>query len=472
MVIIMKTFSLRFVLSATSGSLTRACYNMKLSGISTDSRTVEPGCLYLALRGDRFDGHDYISAAFDKGALAAVAERVPANEDRPVMVVKDTHQALLDLAAAYRRRFDIPVVGVTGSVGKTSTKEMICAVLSTRYRTLKNEGNRNNEIGMPLSVFNLEDTHQAAVFEMGMSAFGEIARMTRVAVPQVAVITNIGISHIEKLGSRENILRAKLEILEGMPPDGTLIYNGDDELLCGAAKQGLRVRTLCYGIDNPGCTARAANLRIDEAGTAFDLLYAGKSYPAWVPASGRHQVYNALAAFLAGVCLGVEPMRAVEGLRRYRTTGMRQRIEEIGGITFVEDCYNASPDSMRAAFGVLGTVAKGRKVAVLSDMLELGDHARESHLAAGRLAAESGVDMLLCYGDNARFYCEGFRQAKEGADCRHFDTQAELSAAVSRELGSGDTVLFKASRGMKLEDTVADAARAARENGGRVEKGK
>ncbi len=234
----MEKISLGFILNATGGRLARESFNIKINSVCTDSRSVTPGCLFIALRGDNFDGHDYIETAFEKGAFAALSEKPVENVCRPVIMVKDTHSALLRLAQSYRMLFGMPVVGITGSVGKTSTKEAVYAVLSQKYRTHKNEGNLNNEIGMPMSVFGLERSHGAAVFEMGMSGFGEISRLSRVAEPDIGLITNIGVSHIGKLGSRENILKAKLEITDGMKKDGELILNGDDDLLARLYRGG------------------------------------------------------------------------------------------------------------------------------------------------------------------------------------------------------------------------------------------
>lgn len=455
----MEKISLGFILSATGGRLGHESFNIKISGIATDSRTVAPGNLFLALRGENFDGHDYIATAFEKGAYAAVAEHPVEGVCRPVIVVKDTRTALLQLAQSYRMLFGIPVVGVTGSVGKTSTKDAIYAVLSKKYRTHKNEGNRNNEIGMPLSVFGLEKSHGAAVFEMGMSGFGEISRLSRVASPSVAIITNIGVSHIGKLGSRENILKAKLEILDGMKAGGELILNGDDDLLSSymaEAKERLPIAVRSYGIKNRG-GVYADNIEAGAGGSDFDIHFPGGKVRAHMPVPGEHNVYNALAAFCAGLSLRVDPQDAVAGLADFRPSGMRQKIGHIGGVTFIEDCYNASPDSMRAAFNVLSTVKKGRAVAVLADMLELGDASADAHREVGRAAAESGVDLLLCCGGDARYCCEGYNAVKCGGDYGEscfFSDKKTLAATLTDLLREGDTVLFKASRGMKLEDTV------------------
>lgn len=453
----MESLSLEFILAATGGRLPRECFNIKIRGVSTDTRTITEGCLYIALKGEHFDGNNFVEDAFKKGAYAAVAERPLENISRPVIIVNDTRAALLALAQAYRREYDIPVVGVTGSVGKTSTKEAVFSVLSQKYHTHKNEGNRNNEIGMPMSVFGLDRDCGAAVFEMGMSALGEISRLSRVAQPSVGIITNIGISHIGKLGSQKNILKAKLEILDGMKPGSTLILNGDDKLLCeyrqmvSGQKFPIKLRT--YGIsDKSG--VYADNIKLSENGTEFDICYDGKRIHTKMLVPGRHNIYNALAAFCAGGELSVSPEEAVRGLAGYEPSGMRQKIIKCGGITIIEDCYNASPDSMRSGFDVLNTVRGGRGIAVLADMLELGDESQKAHEAVGHMAAQCGVDVLICYGDDSKYCCDGYTAEKPDGKCCFFSDKNELAKALLDIVKDGDTVLFKGSRGMKLEETV------------------
>lgn len=452
----MEKISLGFILNATGGRLGRESYNIKVSGVSTDTRNIKHGDLFIAIRGEKFDGHDFIEKAFELGAFAALSERPVENVCCPVIIVKDTRAALLHLAQNYRMNFGIPVVGVTGSVGKTSTKDAIYSVLSQKYKTHRNEGNRNNEIGMPMSVFGLDRTHGAAVFEMGMSGFGEISRLSRVAAPDVSVITNIGVSHIGKLGSRENILKAKLEIIDGMKADGQLILNGDDDMLrsfIDEARGKLPINITSYGLHSRD-GVYADNIVADASGSDFDIHFPGGVVRAHMPVPGEHNIYNALAAFCVGLKLNVDPNDAVAGLAAYKPTGMRQEIKEAGGVTFIEDCYNASPDSMKAAFNVMKTVKKGRSIAVLADMLELGDEAPKAHRDVGEAAAQSGVNVLLCYGDYAKDMCEGFNSVKNGGESCYFEDKQSLISALKDLLHEGDTVLFKASRGMKLEEVA------------------
>ncbi len=450
----MEPITLDFIVEATGGTLTRACFNAKCDNVSSDTRTIHTGSLFIALRGERFDGNDYLKTAFEKGAVAALAERPCPGW--PVVLVKDAHKAMRALAGAYRRRFSIPVIGVTGSVGKTSTKEMIAAGLSPSFRVLKNEGNHNNLVGMPMTVFGLSSSHEAAVFEMGMSAFGEIAALSRVAAPDIGVITNIGISHIGMLGSQENILKAKMEIVEGMRPGGTLILNGDDPFLSTVKTD--KAEIVRYGIGNAGCRYTAEQIEGSTESTTFLLCHSSGRIRVTLPVAGRHNVYNALAAFACGRALGMAPEVIAEGFKSYVPSGYRQKIEKLPrGVTFVEDCYNASPDSMRSAFDVLRVVQpEGRRIAVLADMLELGRAAPEAHREVGRAAAQSGVGLLLCFGENAKDYEEGYRAAG-GAESACFADKSALADALCEALRGKDAVLFKGSRGMRLEEIIEKA---------------
>jgi len=427
------------------GSVTEIC---------TDSRRVTPGCLFVALKGERSDGHDYVAQALEKGAAAAVAAHpvagVPAGR---LLLVADPLASLLDIAARYRAKFPgLRLVGVTGSVGKTTTKDFIACVLSARYRTHKTQGNQNNELGVPLTVFGLTPQHQTAVVEMGMQGLGEIRSLTLALRPAVGVITNIGVSHIQQLGSRENILKAKLELCEGMDDGAPLLLNGDNDLLSGVRVP--RLNCIFYGAENPACAIRAGAVAEDGDSTSFTIAAEGGSWPARIPCLGRHNVLNALAAFGVGRQLGIPAEECVAALRRYEPSGMRQRILRLaGGVTLVEDCYNASPDSMRAALTTLRQFpCAGRRIAVLADMLELGPIAEESHRRVGGLAAGC-ADLLLCWGPLGRLYAEGARAAGM-ADPRWFAEKEELTRALCDLVQPGDVVWGKASRGMKLEEAL------------------
>ena len=316
--------------------------------VSTDSRALPEGCLFLALAGERFNGHDYLAAALQNGAAFAVAQERRADyaaQNGRILYVQDTGRALLELGRAYRGKFSIHCVGVTGSVGKTTTKEMIAQVVSAGYKTLKTEGNLNNEIGLPKTLFGLDRSHQAAVIEMGMEGLGEIATLAAVAQPQIGVITNVGVSHIERLGSRENILKAKMELADALPDGAPLLLCGDNDLLSGV--QMPRLRVTFFGIENPGCAFIAEEIFEQSGETRFTLRHPDGRIPVHLPCMGRHNVLNALAAFAVGRELGISPEDCAQALAGYRPSGMRQKVVDWNGVTVVEDCYNASPDSMQ-----------------------------------------------------------------------------------------------------------------------------
>lgn len=423
----------------------------QVTGVCIDSRRVTPGCLFIAVRGDRFDGHDFVEKAFEQGAAAVMVHSGTACAG-PFIRVADTRAALVRLAGYYRRFFQIPVVGLTGSVGKTTTKEMTAAVLSKRYKTLKNEGNLNNEIGMPMTAFGLDLSVGAAVFEMGMSGFGEISRMARAAAPTVGIITNIGVSHMEQLGSQENIRKAKLELLDGMEEYAPLILNGDDPLLASACIEGHPV--FYYGIEAERCRIRAQEITQADHLLSFTISYGYGSVRVQMPVVGMHFVYDALAAFTAGLISGVAPQAAAQALGEYQPAGMRQRVRQVNGVTILEDCYNASPDSVRAAVTALMMLDAKRRIAVLGDMLELGALSGEAHAQIGAFAAREGVDLLFAYGPES---AETARAAKaEGLPhCRHETEKGALARALLQTLQKGDAVLFKASRGMRMEELIA-----------------
>lgn len=430
------------------GSSTELCG--RFDSVCTDTRKITDGCLFIAIKGDNFDGHDFAAKAIESGAKAVIVERDCGLGERQILV-ENTRLALLDLAGYYRSLFNIPVIGITGSVGKTTTKEMVHAVMSSKYNTLKNEGNLNNEIGVPLTLFRLEKTHEAAVIEMGMSGFNEISRMTKAVKPDAAIISNIGVSHIENLGSREGILKAKLEILHGMKENAPLILNGDDDMLTTVRPGAHPV--IYYGIENENVKYKASDITSKEAETELTVGFSGGSGRVSLPYPGRHNVYNSLAAVAAGSLFGIELNDALEALKGYVPAGMRQRINKKYGMTFIEDCYNASPDSQAAALAVLGGMNAERKIAVIGDMLELGSVSKDAHYGVGTKAAENGIDTVFTYGERS---LETARGAKDGgiADVRSFTDKQELSAELVGYLERGDAVLFKASRGMKLEDVI------------------
>ncbi len=424
--------------------------NARFTGVCTDSRKITPGCLFVAIEGERFDAHSFVPDAFRQGAAGALCHK-KVDCAGPVMLVENTRCALLSLAGYYRRKLGIKVVGVTGSVGKTTTKEMAFAALSTQLRTEKTGGNLNNEIGLPLTLLGIPEGTQAAVIEMGMSNFGEISALTAAAAPDIGIITKIGVSHMENLGSRENILKAKLEILEGMPQGAPLILNGDDDLLCNVKPENNPV--FFFGIDNKLCDCIAENIVSENNSTRFNAKINGESLEVEIPTIGKHNIYNALAGLSSAYNMGLNLQQAARGLADYETAGMRQRIRTVAGITVIEDCYNSSPDSVKAAVSALMSVGAEYRAFVFGDMLELGELSQSAHREMGRLIAQSGVDALLTYGELSEETALAAKAAKIPL-CRSFKDKAELASFLSGIMKPGAAVVFKGSRGMKLEDAL------------------
>ncbi len=411
--------------------------------ISTDSRRIEKDALFIAIRGERFDGNAYISAAFAAGAGIVIGNTdAVCPEGCAYIKTEDSVLALGRLASYHRRKFRMPVVGVTGSVGKTTTKEMIGAVLSEKFSTLKTSGNFNNAIGLPLTVLSMSEEHEAAVIEMGMSARGEIAYLTKIAAPSMAVITNVGLSHIENLKTQENIRDAKLEIVEGLSEGGILFVNGDDPFLQSAAPKG--VKTVRFGFDFPHAEI-CGKVLSDDSFSVGDTVFT-------VPVGGKHNLYNGLAAYAVGKAVGLTKDEIKKGLLRYAPDGIRQSEKEIRpGITVICDYYNASPASMRVALEMLAKGKAKRRIAVLGDMLELGELSQACHSEVGACAAEMGADMVLCVGKFS-VYAAAEAEKKGVGETKHFPDNDSLAAYLCEILTEGDRVLIKGSHGMKMEE--------------------
>ena len=420
-------------------------------GANIDSRNLLPGQLFVALKGAR-DGHDFIPGALERGAAAVLCNRC--DGDYPAIVVEDTRKALGDIARGERQRIGMKVVGVTGSVGKSTTKEMIACVLETTYRTGKSPVNHNNDLGLPMAILALPENTQVAVLEMGMNHFREMAYLTSIAKPDVAVIINIGTMHIEHLGSMEGILKAKLEILEGMDNRGTVILNGDDQLLWNLREES-EVRGIYFGSKNGRCKVCAEDVQEEEGQLRFRVRYGEEWFVVELLVEGEHFVSDALAAITVGLQLGVSQEKIQDSLSNFRNMAGRQEIFEAKGRTIIKDCYNAGPESMAAALTVLGN-RTGRRVAVLGDMLELGTSAQAEHYRVGRIAAEK-VDLLLAYGPNS---CRVISGAVTGGmpdgRARGFEDQKELTETLRRLSKPGDVILFKGSNGMHM-DHILDA---------------
>ncbi|MEE0969582.1 MAG: UDP-N-acetylmuramoyl-tripeptide--D-alanyl-D-alanine ligase [Clostridia bacterium] len=436
-----------------------------VTGICTDSRESDECTLFAAIKGERTDGHDYILTCLKNGCPFALAERLPditGYSKYAFVIVPSVLSAIEKLAKNLKERANCYTVGVTGSVGKTTTKEFISAVLNERFRTFKTEGNHNSVIGMPLSVMGMPAETDAAVLEMGMSGFGEIASMSRAARPDAAVITTIGTSHMEMLGSRENICLAKMEIAEGLADDGVLILNGDEPLLLNADKKGHRV--LYVGTENRDADIRALNIRMEIGKTTFDLLSEGKIYSnIELPVMGAHNVYAALFAFAVGKELNMDTESIRRGLMNFKNAQMRQNIYELCGITVIEDCYNASPESMRSAIDVMNELSlrreKARMVALLGDMLELGDNSPELHRNVGEYLAKSGCSVLFTYGERAKDIALAAIEHGMKPENVYVNPKANTPEAMGdmmlHAIRENDILLVKASRSMAAEKVIA-----------------
>ncbi|GAJ60250.1 UDP-N-acetylmuramoyl-tripeptide--D-alanyl-D-alanine ligase [Geobacillus thermoleovorans] len=431
--------------------------NMVVSGVSTDTRTIQAGNLYVPLRGATFNGHDFVQEAVQKGAAAVLwAEREGTPpEGVPVVVVDDTLLALQRLAARYREQLGMKVIGVTGSNGKTTTKDMIAALLSTHYRVQKTEGNLNNHIGVPLTLLSLDEGTEMAVVEMGMSGFGEIERLTMIARPDAAVITNIGEAHLQELGSREGIAKAKLEILAGLHHDGLFVYHGDEPLLTERVPKlplPRHVATFGAGEQND---YYPTDVRIEAGGTSF-VINALPGRTLFMPVLGKHHVYNALAAVAVARFFGIGWEDIDAALSRLQVTRMRTEVVKTKyGFTVINDAYNASPTSMRAALTLLGELGGYRqKIAVLGDMLELGDEEVAFHREIGEVLRPGMVDYVFTYGPLAHHIAAAAAPFFDDGRVRAFDDKAALAEAVRSVASPEDIVLLKASRGMKLEELL------------------
>ena len=442
----MGTITLRQAAQWCGGQVDPKYENVTFFGANNDTRKIMPGQLFVALKGER-DGHDFIPAAMEAGASAVLCTHC--DGDYPAIVVEDTRIALGDIARKERERLGMKVVGVTGSVGKSTTKEMIAAVLQSAYRVGKTPVNHNNDIGMPMSVLAMGEGTQVAVLEMGMNHFREIAYLTSIAKPDIGVIINIGTMHIEHLGSQEGILKAKLEIREGMPAEGKLLLNGDDSLLWGQRTEvGLPVGY--FGTQNTECSVLAENVLESSGKITFYVNTGNEKFGIELPLEGMHFVNDALAAVAVGLEMGVPVDKIAQALSEFRNMAGRQQIYEKNGFHIIEDCYNAGPESMAAALNVLGN-RQGRKVAVLGDMLELGVCTASEHYKVGRIVAEK-ADMLLAFGPNSSKMLNGaFTGGMTSANARAFTDRDMLVKALKQMAKPGDTLLFKGSRGMRME---------------------
>ena len=443
----MKHFTLAEIAAACGGQYIgdETLKNTYITSVERDSRNIQNGSLFLAIRGEHADGHDFIEQCFEKGAVCALCEKVPENPSKPCIAVPSTLEAVKQVAKAYREKFDIPIVGISGSVGKTSTKEMIYAVLSQKYKTHKTQGNLNNELGVPLTLLAMPEDAEAAVIEMGISDFGEMTRLSAMVQPTVCVLTVIGSCHLENLGDLDGVLKAKTEMFKHARENAVFVLNGDDEKLSSLTEINGH-KPVFYGLmaENP---YHAENIKNNaEQGVSCTLCFKDKKIDVVIPAIGSYMVSNTLAAVATGDVLGLNEEELKAGVQAYKTVGSRANVIQTGKIRIIDDCYNANPNSMRASIDTLKNF-EGRKVAILGDMKELGADEAKLHFQIGQYAKAQGIDLIIGVGPLAL-------ELAKGAEGLWFATIGDLDADINSLIKNKDTVLVKASHSMKFEKIV------------------
>ncbi|MCD7868805.1 MAG: UDP-N-acetylmuramoyl-tripeptide--D-alanyl-D-alanine ligase [Clostridiales bacterium] len=457
----MKNLTLKNITQVCGGEYhgPKDLYEREVSSVTTDSRKVEKDALFIPIVGERVDAHRFIPQVMAEGALATLSERPLEDESHPWILVSSSLEAVKKIAAFYLEGLHTPVVGVTGSVGKTSTKETIASVLSQRYRTLKTLGNFNNELGLPLTVFRLRESDEIAVLEMGISNFGEMSRLGEIARPDTCVITNIGTCHLEFLGDRDGVFRAKTEIFQYLKPDGHIVLNGDDDKLIRVREyQGIQpvffglgknAQVYCDQVQSRGLKGMSCRIHIREDGPAAGE----RTFCVDIPMPGRHMLYNALAAAAVGVIYGLTDGEIQRGIEQQESISGRFHMIETEKLLIVDDCYNASPMSMKASLDVLQD-GSGRRVAILGDMGELGEEAGELHRQVGAYAGTRDLEVCICAGPLARHMAEAARETGSGVQVIYEPDRDSLIKNLRRYIRAGDTVLVKASHFMRFEEVV------------------
>ncbi|QUI23205.1 UDP-N-acetylmuramoyl-tripeptide--D-alanyl-D-alanine ligase [Vallitalea pronyensis] len=456
----MRQFNIEALVKAVNGNLIHKdvlSRHIQVNNVSIDSRTIENHDIFIPIVGENFDGHDFIKAAYERGAYLSFTEdetKIP--PDRCGIHVKDTKQALKDFAMYYLTLFQIPVIAVTGSVGKTSCKEMIASVLSAKFLVHKTRGNFNNEIGLPLTLFKLEDYHQCVVLEMGMNHYGEIHRLSEIAKPDIAVITNIGEAHIENLGSKDGILKAKSEILDFLKDDGLVILNGDDPYLRKLMRK-IRFKTVTFGFNKQNDYYIKDYRVLGWEGICAHIASPIERYAIRINTLGKHMLYNVIPGIIIGHYLGMDVSQIETGITKYKPAKMRMNKLLLNrGIVVINDAYNASVDSMRSAMETLAALdTDGRKVAILGDMFEMGDHAKMAHEQVGEIASKHPLDLLVCVGKDAKYiYESGLAHGIDNLRIRYYPSKEKLMNDLEDVLKEKDTIIVKASRGMYLENVI------------------
>lgn len=424
-----------------------------VTNIIIDSRQVTEGSMFVAVKGEKVDGHKFVNDTFEKGAVCALVEQVTETQGTYILV-ESTLQAIKDIAEGYRKTLKAKVVGITGSVGKTSTKEMVASILEQKYKVTKTLGNFNNEIGLPLTVFRIQEDDDIAILEMGISDFGEMSRLTKIARPDICIITNIGQCHLENLGDRDGVLKAKSEIFEGMQENGIVILNGEDDKL-RTIKEVRGRKPKFFGLKENGENCCVAKNIVDKGmeGTGLTISFAeGESINALIPIAGGHMIYNAMAGAIAGKVLGLTNREIKAGIENYQSIAGRNNTIRTENFTILDDCYNANPMSMKAAVDIIAK-SKGRKVAILGDMFELGEDELKLHREVGAHAGKAGIDLLICVGERSKAMAEEAGKCTDKVVLQYQDRE-EVVAKVGTLLQKGDTILVKASHGMGFDKIV------------------
>lgn len=459
----MKDLIIQDILNVTKGELIVGNKQQICKGFSKDTRNINDGDVYIGIKGENFDGNKFWKQALEKGASSVIIENIDFEKeniedfkDKTIIKVENSLEALYKIAKFKRELYNIPVIAITGSVGKTSTKDIIANVVSQKFKTLKTIGNNNNNIGLPFTILRLKD-EEAMVLEMGMNHFGEISLLTSIAKPNICIITNIGTSHIGNLGSRENILKAKLEILEGSK-EQTIILNNDNDLLHDWYKKNkneYKIKT--FGINNKS-DLMAENISYEKDKSSFECMLNNKKYHLEVPIAGEHFVLNSLCASLVGETLNINPEKIVSGIKGFELTKKRMDISTLeGGIKIINDAYNASFESMQASLRYLAEFKENRKIAVLGDMFELGCFAEDLHRKVGTEVHKNNIDILICVGENAKYIVEQSKaEGMNKNNIYYFENKSDMLKLLKKIMTKDDVILFKASNGMKFFDLVEE----------------
>ena len=448
----MENITISEILTATGGKLLSGNTDQIIGSVSVDSREIGENCLFIPIKGEKFDGNNFIQKAFENGAAASLISSYYKLEtiSGPVIEVDDTIKALQNLAKYYRNKFNIPVIGVTGSVGKTTTKEMIAAALGNTMKVFKTYGNYNGQIGLPLTVFNLDSSYEVAILEMGISKFGEMENLSDIANPDVGVITNVGMSHIENFKTTENICKEKLKIVK--KEKAILYLNGDSPILLKAEKN-IPQKIIYFGL-NGDYPFKCQDVYSINGVTNFTLITPEFREEISIPCLGIHNVYNALAAIAIALGMGIHLDDIKAGLLAFKNAAMRQQISEINGVTIIDDSYNASPDSMKSAVNVLKSMENGRKIVVMADMLELGESSAKAHYEIGRYIAIEGIDALITIGNDSKNASDSAKILNQNIDVIHCENNSEAFKILKNIIKENDKILIKGSRGMHTEEIV------------------